>query len=173
MSETKGPTNIFFSLIVPSHTDRQRFEGHVSNVCAVLDNQIPGFYEIVAVESGQDNPSNDWDHVKGEVLVIIDGDLSCSPTTLCEVITAFQDGSDMAFAGQYPDDRATGNDPALSYFGVRRSSLTRIHESPDGHRLILEILGPETIKKLSTSPREVSDNYILKHLRKMIGVRPS
>ena len=169
----KIPNAIFFSLVIPSHEDRERFEGHINNVCAVLDDQIPGYYEIVAVESGQDNPSNDWDHVKGEVLVIIDGDLSCSPTTLCEVITAFQDGSDMAFAGQYPDDKDLSSDPTLSYFGVRRSSLPRIHESPDGHRLILEILGPETIKKLSTSPREVSGNYILKHLRKMIGVQPN
>jgi hypothetical protein len=171
MTETKKPSGIFFSLIVPAHADRGVFEGHVSNVCSVLDNQIPGYYEIVAVESGEDNPSNDWDHVKGEVLVIIDGDLACSPTTLCEVITSFHDGSDMAFAGQYRDGKKTDTDPELSYFGIRRSSLSRIHESPDGHRLILEILGPETIKKLSTSPRDISGNYILKHLRKMIGVR--
>lgn len=171
MSETKQPSGVFFSLIVPNHSDRDRFQGHIKSVCAVLDNQIPGYYEIVAVEAGEDNPANEWDHVKGEVLVIIDGDLSCPPTTLCEVVTAFEDGSDMAFAGQYQDGAPVGSEPQLSYFGIRRSSLPRLHESPEGHRLILEILGPETIKKLSTAPGEVSGNYILKHLRKMIGVQ--
>lgn len=171
MSETKEPNGVFFSLIVPATADREQFKGHINNVCAVLDGQIPGYYEIVAVEVGQDNPSNDWDNVKGEVLIIIDGDLTCAPTTLCEVITAFQDGSDMAFAGQYNNVERAEDDPELSYFGVRRSSLSRIHESPEGHRLILEILGPDTIKKLSSSPREISGNYILKHLRKMIGVQ--
>ncbi len=171
MSETKKRGDSFFSLIIPANADRQLFEGHVNNVCAVLDQQIPGYYEIIAVESGQDNSSNDWDNVKGEVLVIIDGNLECAPTTLCEVITAFQDGSDMAFAGQYRDSVKSHDDPELSYFGIRRSSLSRLHESPEGHRLILEILGPETIKKLGTAPREISGNYILKHLRKMIGVQ--
>lgn len=170
MPETKESGKSFFSLIIPASADRELFQGHINNVCAVLDEQVPGYYEIVAVEAGRDNPSNDWDHVKGEVLVIIDGDLHCQPTTLCEVITAFQDGFDMTFASQYPDSGRIGPDPELSYFGIRRSSLSRIHESPEGHRLILEILGPETLKKLSTSPREVSGNYILKHLRKMIGV---
>lgn len=171
MSETKDPSGIFFSLIVPSVADRDRFQGHISSVCAVLDKQIPGYYEIVAIESSEDNPSSDWDHVKGEVLVIIDGDLNCPPTTLNEVITAFEDGSDMAFAGQYQDGTSASSDPELSYFGIRRSSLPRLHESPEGHRLILEILGPETIKKLTTTPTEISGNYILKHLRKMIGVQ--
>ncbi len=171
MPETQKKNASFFSLLIPANADRHLFEGHVNNVCSVLDAQIPGSYEIVAVEAGQDNPTNDWDNVKGEVLVIIDGNLECAPTTLCEVITAFQDGSDMAFAGQYRDGGRGSNDPELSYFGIRRSSLSRLHESPEGHRLILEILGPETIKKLGTAPREVSGNYILKHLRKMIGVQ--
>ncbi len=171
MSETKQPTGVFFSLIIPNNADRERFKGHITSVCAVLDKQIPGYYEIVAVEAGADDPTNEWDHVKGEVLVIIDGDLSCPPTALCEVVTAFEDGSDMAFAGQYPEGESISSEPKLSYFGVRRSSLSRLHESPEGHRLILEILGPETIKKLSTAPSEVSGNYILQHLRRMIGVQ--
>jgi len=171
MSEFKQPSGVFFSLIIPNNSDRERFKRHISSVCAVLDKQIPGYYEIVAVEAGSDDPTNEWDHVKGEVLVIIDGDLSCPPTTLCEVVTAFEDGSDMAFAGQYMDGASTGSEPQLSYFGIRRSSLPRIHESPEGHRLILEILGPETIKKLSTAPSDVSGDYIMKHLRKMIGVQ--
>jgi hypothetical protein len=171
MSATKEPSGIFFSLIVPSVADRDRFYGHISSVCAVLDNHIPGYYEIVAIENNEHSPSSDWDHVKGEVLVIIDGDLNYPPTTLNEVITAFEDGSDMAFAGQYQDGASVGSEPQLSYFGIRRSSLPRLHESPEGHRLILEILGPETIKKLTTSPTEISGNYILKHLRKMVGIQ--
>lgn len=172
MPENKSPSAVFFSLIVPSASDREKFDGHISSVCAVLDKQIPGYYEIIAVESQPDNSSlNDWDHVNGEVLVIIDGNLTCQPTSLHDVITAFMDGSDMAFAGQYIDGTSRTSEPDLSYFGIRRSSLSRIHESPEGQKLILEILGPETIKKLATSPTEVSGNYILKHLRRMIGVQ--
>lgn len=171
MSETKEASGVFFSLIVPNVAERETFKSHINSVCAVLDSQIPGYYEIVAVEVGEDNPTNEWDNVKGEVLVIIDGDLTCPPTTLCEVITAFEDGNDMAFAGQYQDGKETSGEPELSYFGIRRSSLDRLHESPEGHKLILEILGPETIKKLASSPSDISGNYILKHLRNMIGVR--
>lgn len=171
MPETKQPSQVFFSLIIPTRADRDLFARHIDSVCAVLDNQIPGYYEIVAIESGADNPANEWDHVKGEVLLIIDGDLTCPPTTLCEVVTAFEDGSDMAFAGQYKNNDRSATEPELSYFGIRRSSLPRLHESPEGHRLILEILGPDTIKKLSNAPTEVSGNYILNHLRKMIGVQ--
>lgn len=172
MTESKANTGVFFSLIIPASSDRQKFDGHINNVCAILDSKIPGYYEIVAIENrGDDNSLNDWDQVKGEVLVIIDGDLECPPTTLCDVIAAFEEGNDMAFAGQYVGPKGHNNEPDLSYFGIRRSSLSRIHESPRGHKLILEILGPETIKKLNTSPSEISGGYILKHLKKMIGVQ--
>ena len=103
-------------------------------------------------------------------MVIIDGDLDIEPTTLTDVITAFKDGSDMAFAGQYHEGRREESTPELSYFGIRRSSLPRLHESPEGYKLIVEILGAETIKKLAEDPSEISGNYILKHLRKAVGV---
>jgi len=161
----------FFSLIIPAMQDRDRFDIHVGNVCTVLDKKIPGCYEIVAVESrGSDDSLNDWDHVKGEILVIIDGDLENQPTSLGDVVTAFEEGNDMAFAGQYPDSNNRASEANLCYFGIRRNALSRLHESPEGHKLILEILGPETIKKLGASPSEVSGSYILKHLKRMIGV---
>lgn len=165
-------TDIKFSLIVPMSTDTEKFDVHVANVCSILDNHIPNCYEIVAIDGqGEDVPDNEWDAVRGEVLVIIDGNLDSRPTTLPDVVNAFNDGSDMAFAGQYQEGQKLGGDPELSYFGVRRSSLSRLHESPEGYQLIMEILGPDTIKKLSTDPSDVSGNYILKHLRKMIGVK--
>lgn len=166
MSESK----VIYSLILPHHSDEKKFEVHVANVCSILENHVPNCYEIVAIEGkGSDVPSNEWDNVKGEVLVIIDGDLSSKPTVLSDVITSFKEGSDMAFAGQYKEGQKDAIDPELSYFGIRRSSLSRIHESPEGYKLILEILGPETIKKLSNDPSEISGHYILNHLKKMVG----
>lgn len=168
--EPSDGSKIIYSLIVPHDADQERFDIQIANVCSVLDEQAPNCYEIVAIAGkGADIPSNEWDNVKGEVLVIIDGNLSSKPIVLSDVIASFRDGSDMAFAGQYHEGQKELADPELSYFGVRRSSLSRIHESPEGYRLILEILGPETIKKLSTDPSEISGHYILKHLKKMVG----
>lgn len=170
-SENKSE-QIFYSLIVPNNTDTEIFQSHITKVCSVLDNHIPNYYEVIAIDGvDKDVPKKDWDRVKGEVLVIIDGDMKCEPTLLCDVVDAFKTGSDMAFAGQYQDQQGEENDnPTLSYFGIRRSALSRIHESPEGYKIILEILGPDTIAKLSTSPTKISDNYILHHLRQMIGL---
>lgn len=169
--ETDNQSKTIFSLIVPLSADKEKFSNQISNVCSVLDDKIPNCYEIVAIDGkGADVPGSDWDAVKGDILVIIDGDLESKPTTLNDIIKAFDDGSDMAFAGQYKDSHDNGNEPILSYFGVRRSSLPRLHESPEGYQLIVEILGPDTIKKLSTSPSDISGNYILRHLRKVIGM---
>lgn len=170
MNETEE-SKVIFSLIVPHNSDTEKFEGHIANVCSILDDHAPNCYEIVAIDGkGEDVPSNEWDNVKGEVLVIIDGDLDIEPTSLTDVIAAFRDGSDMAFAGQYHEGRREESAPELSYFGIRRSSLPRLHESPEGYKLIVEILGADTIKKLSTDPSEISGNYILHHLRQVIGL---
>ena len=173
MDMTQAPevTKIIYSLVVPHDTDVNIFQSHIDKICSIMDDQTPNCYEIIAIEGkGQDVPDNDWDHVKGEILVIIDGDMNHEPTTLRDVVDAFSKGSDMAFAGQYDGTINDKNIPILSYFGIRRSSLPRIHESPEGYKLILDILGPDTIKKLSTEPTKISDKYILQHLRKMIGL---
>lgn len=170
MNSDSGNEKLFYSLIVPALMDRDKFKVQITNVCSVLDGKIPGCYEIVTIENRQDdNNLDDWDHVKGEVLVIIDGDLAQSPTTLADIIDTFQEGNDMAFASQYINS-GPKSDPDLSYFGIKRSSLPRLHESPNGQKLILEILGPETIKKLSAS-KGSNDSRILKNLRQLIKVR--
>lgn len=161
---------MFFSLIIPAVPDREKFNIQVTNVCSVLDGRIPGCYEIITIEKQPDDSLSEWDHVKGEVLVIIDGNLEHPPTTLNDIVGAFEDGNDMAFAEQYPKDRNRWQQPDISYFGIKRSSLPRIHESPEGKRLILEILGPEAIKKLQVSSKESSDSYIVKHLKKILGI---
>lgn len=168
MTDSQKPTSLFFSLLIPAVPDREQFNVQVNNICSVLDGTIPNCYEIVAIEKQTDDSLSEWDHVKGEVLVIIDGNLGHIPTTLNDVVTAFENGSDMAFAEQYPAEHGT---PEISYFGIKRSSLPRVHESPQGQRLILDILGPETIKKLQTSATDSSGGYILRHLRKIVGMR--
>lgn len=172
MTENKTADNIFFSLVIPALADRDKFNVQITKVCGILDGKIPGCYEIVAIENRQDDDNLDnWDHVKGEVLVIIDGDLELEPTTLTDVIQTFKDGNDMAFASQYVKENNRRGEPDLSYFGIKRSSLSRLHESPNGQKLILEILGPETIKKLSMSKSDSSGEQILKSLRRLINVR--
>ncbi len=172
MTENNTANNIFFSLVIPTLADREKFNVQVTNVCGILDGKIPGCYEIVAIENRQDDGNlDDWDHVKGEVLVIIDGDLEQEPTTLADVIQAFKDGNDMAFASQYRGSKGRDDEPNLSYFGIKRSSLPRLHESPNGQKLILEILGPETIKRLSTTQGDREGDHILKSLRKIVNVR--
>ncbi len=170
MAVSSKSSSMFFSLIIPAVPDREQFNVQVTNVCSVLDDKIPGCYEIITIEKQADNSVNEWEHVKGEVLVIIDGDLQHPPTSLNDIVGAFEDGNDMAFAEQYPEVRGARPQPDLSYFGIKRSSLPRLHESPEGQRLILELLGPENIKKLQTSESKSSGSYILKHLKKIIGL---
>lgn len=170
MEDSKKSANMFFSLIIPAVPDREQFNVQVANVCTVLDDKIPGCYEIVTIEKQPDDSLSEWDHVKGEVLVIIDGNLQHPPTTLSDIVGAFEDGNDMAFAEQYLAARNEHHSPDISYFGIKRSALPRLHESPEGQRLILEILGPDNIKKLQSSENKSSGSYILKHLRKIVGI---
>ncbi len=170
MPDAKKSENLFFSLLIPVLEDREQFNVHVTNICTVLDNKIPGCYEIVAIEKQRDDSLNAWDHLKGEVLVVIDGNLNYPPTTLNEVVLAFEDGSDMAFAEQYPEMRNSLSLPDISYFGIKRASLPRLNESPEGQRLILEILGPENIKKLQLQTKGSSEGNIFGQLKKIIGI---
>lgn len=161
-----------YSLIIPIGIDRANFDNRIGNICTLLDDDIAGCYEIVAIESPKQNgASEDWDKVHGEVIVVIDGDLDRTPTTLREVIGSFEKGSDMAFAGQYAPDATFDDEPELSYFGIRRTSLGNIDKSPEGQQLVLEILGPEVIRKLMEPTPTSGHVYILTHLRKLIGIR--
>jgi|GEM_PF-2364644 len=165
---------IIYSLVVPLSTDTNKFDKHIANVCSVLDDQIPNCYEIVAIDGeAKDVDDNEWDNVQGEILLIIDGDLDSKPITLSDIIASFKQGSDMAFAEQYKKGIETKTHPELSYFGIRRSSLKQLNSSLQGYQLMVEILGPDTIEKLATNPSAISGNYILKNLKKVIGVQPS
>lgn len=167
--DSKSP---IYSFIVPLNPGHGEAKECIDGVCTVLDEKIAGSYEVIAIEDPKANDANDeWDQVKGEVVIILDGDLRQRPTTLCDVISAFEEGSDLAFAGQYTTKNATDSEPTLSYLGIRRSALDTIESSDEGKRLVVEVLGPKTIQKLRNRPTTALNGYILKHLQKVIGVR--
>lgn len=166
--DTKNPV---YSFIVPLHPEHGDAKACIDGVCTVLDEKIAGYYEVVAIEDPKaDNASDEWDQVQGEVVIILDGDLRQKPTTLCDVVTAFEDGSDLAFAGQYAAQDPKTKEPSLNYLGIRRSALDTIKSSDEGKRLVVEILGPKTIQKLRNKPTPALNGYILKHLQKAIGI---
>lgn len=164
---TKNP---IFSILIPIKNDRGDFDQQVEKICRQLGGDKADCYEIIGIESPKSvNAHRDTDEVHGDVIIVIDGDLKQTPTTLSEVLGAFEKGSDMAFAGQYAANAKKTDEPELSYFAVRRNSLPHISESPEGQRLIVEVLGTDMIKRLIEQDDQSKHNYVFGHLRKMIG----
>ena len=57
--------------------------------------------------------AKDLDRIKGEVLIIIDGELREPPGLLKELIDSFEKGADLALSGHYAGSQSDAKEPAL------------------------------------------------------------
>jgi dolichol-phosphate mannosyltransferase len=118
-----------------------------------------------------------WQAAQGEVLGVIDGDLQHPPAVLLKLLEAVEQGADMAVASRHVEGggvstwsmtrrilsrgaqllglvlcpRVVGrvSDPMSGYFMVRRSAIAGPVLSPEGYKILLEVLGRGAIGNIA------------------------
>ncbi len=120
-----------------------------------------------------------WDQTDANLLGVIDADLQHPPELLPRLVTAIQEGQDMAIASRYsagngiagwnPVRRAISRlstwvtvplqkpgirvrDPLSGFFMLRRSCITGVRLQPEGFKLLLEILVRGNIRSVAEIP---------------------
>ena len=158
-----------YSIIIPLPVDGEVLNQHIDNLSATLDEYVAGAYEIVSVDrTHPEQIAEELDQINGEVIILIDGDLSHPPELLREMIQAFETGADLILGGHYAEN-ASEEEPVLTCFGLRLASAHRVKESPEGLRVTLDILGPEALRKMSGNSAKPEAGNIVSYLRSLIN----
>ena len=162
----------YFSLVLPSTYDAGNVEMYVANVCEILENRAAGRYEMIMI-CGQDESftavantltpiyeqlriveapgpavARGWEVAHGDVLGVLDGQLTEKPTSLIQIIDTIEEGADMAIASQYDTEHKLQTDAVLGCFAIRKNCLSRLKESPQGQQMLRDILGEENMQQI-------------------------
>lgn len=161
-----------YSLVIPLVEDQTELNMQVKNLCTAIDRLTDASYEIVSVDRSElKSVTGDTERVRGEVLIIIDGDLSEPPALLNELISSFEKGADLAVAGHYGHERSDDKEPSIICFGIRRTALPQIETSPEGFGLALDILGPEAMQQIAGNRgSQKSEGHMATYLKHLVGV---
>jgi dolichol-phosphate mannosyltransferase len=127
-----------------------------------------------------------WDHTDANLLGVIDADLQHPPTLLPTLLTAIQEGHDIAIASRYSGGNGTPGwnpvrravsvlstwttmplqktsirvrDPLSGFFIMRRAVIAGIHLQPGGFKLLLEILVRGNIRSAAEIPYHFGQRY--------------
>jgi len=124
---------ILLSLVIPTYKERNNIENVVNILSGLLDQTIPGNYEIIIVDD--DSPDRTWEVAQslipdypqlrvmrrqeerglssavirgwqaatGRVLGVIDGDLQHPPEVLTQLLQKIEQGADLALASRHVD----------------------------------------------------------------------
>ncbi|MBD2213483.1 glycosyltransferase [Nostoc linckia FACHB-104] len=124
---------ILLSLVIPTYKERDNIKNVVKILSQVLDECIPGRYELIVVDD--DSPDRTWEvaqslmedypqlrvmrrqqerglssavirgwqAARGHILGVIDGDLQHPPEVLTQLVTEIEQGADLALASRHVD----------------------------------------------------------------------
>jgi dolichol-phosphate mannosyltransferase len=141
--------NILLSLVIPTYKERDNIENVVNILTRLLDQAIPGNYELIVVDD--DSPDRTWEVAQslildypqlrvmrrqeerglssavirgwqaatGRVLGVIDGDLQHPPEVLTQLLEKIEQGADLALASRHVDGGG------VSSWSVTRRFLSR------------------------------------------------
>jgi dolichol-phosphate mannosyltransferase len=198
---------IYLSLIVPTYNERENIVRLVELLTGLLDQVLPSCYELVIVdddspdrtwEIAQDLLPNypqlrvirrqnerglstavirGWQAGTGEVLGVIDGDLQHPPEVLLQLISAVQEGADLALASRHTEGGGVSDwtlirrflsrgaqllgliilpgvvgrvsDPMSGYFLVRRTAIADKSLNPLGYKILIEVLARGAIGRVA------------------------
>jgi hypothetical protein len=186
-----------FSITLPAVRDINATEKQLQNIFSVLDNLIPKKYELLLLCPSEINQTAvaslssvnkavkiipvvqnangdmDWQESLGDVLMVVDGDLSKPATALLDVVKNLESGSDMALLTHYTNSKDV-KDPVLTCFAIKRDSLKKIKRDSEGYRLLSEVFGHKNLKKIMGNDDVANDKSGLSHffsgLRSLVGV---
>lgn len=178
---TKAPTanGIKLSLIIPTPKDPKEIGNLVAAISEVLDKSFNGKYEVILVsgdptslsaasgvagtnaslrvvhDTGGSPIEAGWEQARGDILATIDGTQTELTKTLSEMINQLNQGSDLTVCTRYGSKKA-GDGVSATCFAIRKAHLPDLEESAEGYQLILEMLGPDAVKRLMEKKNQQS-----------------
>jgi len=177
MNEPAVNQNLTFTITLPAVHDINEAGRNLQNVFTVLDNHIPEKYELLLLcpseinQAAMSNLANshqavkiiplskdgvEWKDTEGDVLMVVDGDLSKPATALLDVVKNLESGSDMALLTHYTNNKEVA-DPVLTCFAIRRQSLKNLGRDSQGYQLLAEVFGNENLRKITEKAVVVTD----------------
>jgi dolichol-phosphate mannosyltransferase len=150
--DTSGES-IYLSLVIPTYKERDNIKNVVSILSQLLDESIPGNYELIVVDD--DSPDRTWEIAQsltteypqlrvmrrqqerglssavirgwqaatGNVLGVIDGDLQHPPEVLMQLLRSVEQGADLAVASRHVDGGGVSSWSVVRRFLSRGAQL--------------------------------------------------
>lgn len=170
-SKTSAPSGVKLSLVIPTPKDPKEIGNLVAAISQVLNESFNGNYEVILVSgdsaslsaasgvAGQNaslrvvhdtegSPIEaGWNEARGDILATIDGNQAELTKTLSELVDQLNKGSDLTVCTRYGEKKA-GDGVSATCFAIRKAHLPDLEESAEGYQLILEMLGPDAVKRL-------------------------
>lgn len=170
---TKALTSsgVKLSLVIPTPKDPKEIGNLVAAISEVLNNSFHGKYEIILVSGDPTSLSAasgvagtnaslrvvhdtegspieaGWHEAKGDILATINGNQKEITNTLLELVGELNKGSDLTVCTRYGEKKA-GDGVSATCFAIKKARLPNLEESAEGYQLILEMLGPDAVKRL-------------------------
>ncbi|MBD2726925.1 glycosyltransferase [Nostoc sp. FACHB-892] len=145
--------SIYLSLVIPTYKERDNIKNVVSILSQLLDESIPGSYELIVVDD--DSPDRTWEIAQfltteypqlrvmrreeerglssavirgwqaatGNVLGVIDGDLQHPPEVLMQLLGSVKQGADLAVASRHVDGGGVSSWSVVRRFLSRGAQL--------------------------------------------------
>ncbi|MBN3949039.1 MAG: glycosyltransferase family 2 protein [Nostoc sp. NMS7] len=145
--------SIHLSLVIPTYKERDNIQNVVSILSRLLDESIPGNYELIVVDD--DSPDRTWEIAQslmpeypqlrvmrrqqerglssavirgwqaatGNVLGVIDGDLQHPPEVLMQLLGSVEQGADLAVASRHVDGGGVSSWSVVRRFLSRGAQL--------------------------------------------------
>jgi dolichol-phosphate mannosyltransferase len=188
-----------FSLIIPTYNECGNVEKIIHCLTQLLEPILPNQYELIIVDDNSPDRTwavaqtltaqypqlrvmrrqterglstaviRGWQVAQGEILGVIDGDLQHPPEILLKMLTAIEQGADLAVASRHvkeggvsdwsltrrilsrgaqllglmvlPNVIGRVSDPMSGYFMIRRSAIAGSLLSPLGYKILIEVMG--------------------------------
>ncbi|MBN3898412.1 MAG: glycosyltransferase [Nostoc sp.] len=145
--------SVHLSLVIPTYKERDNIKNVVSILSQLLDESIPGNYELIVVDD--DSPDRTWEIAEsltaeypmlrvmrrqqerglssavirgwqaatGSVLGVIDGDLQHPPEVLMQLLGSVEQGADLAVASRHVDGGGVSSWSVVRRFLSRGAQL--------------------------------------------------
>ncbi len=206
-SKSAGSNPIWFSLVIPTYNECANIKNIVRILNHLLHEAIPGNYELIVVDDDSPDRTwevahslmpeypqlrvmrrqherglssaviRGWQAARGQVLGVIDGDLQHPPHVLLQMLSAIEQGADLAVASRHVEGGGVSSwsfvrrflsrgaqrlglvllpgvlgrvsDPMSGYINVRRTTIAGSTLNPVGYKILIEVLARGSVRQVA------------------------